>query len=419
LSLAVLLLTVLGSVAWAKPKVAILGLEVANSGGSDPKDAANAAKLTEELRKIPRGGVGKFDFAPNSNRELQDEKLMGNCDTEKPDCMSPIGTGLAADFLIYGRVERTIEKGKDGYRATIRILNVKAKKLETDKPVESFVPMGSLSSGEALEEWAQKTYAKVTGEKAPAPPDRPVEKGPGKLVVNSSVKDGAVLVGGAKKGRLEDGTFTLSLPEGSHEIAIEAPGHKRFEETITITSGKTKTVNAELVAIVDTKPPLPPSEGEGGGKRTGLRVLMWAALGAAAAGGAYWAYGYTKITDAEYKLCTGRYEKESRMDCLDPTAIQRIYPADQVADQVAATAAERTKWDDHGKKWGKQVNYVAIPVTLTGVALAVVGLVGGYVMSPSSGKEKQSAAGRRTRRELTVTPVISPDGGGATVRFDW
>ena len=63
----------LGSVAWAKPKVAILGLEASNSGVVEPKDAANAAKLTEELRAIPRGGVGKYDLAPNSNRELQDE----------------------------------------------------------------------------------------------------------------------------------------------------------------------------------------------------------------------------------------------------------------------------------------------------------------------------------------------------------
>jgi hypothetical protein len=33
--------------------------------------------------------------------------------------------------------------------------------------------------------------------------------------------------------------------------------------------------------------------------------------------------------------------------------------------------------------------------------------------------EKSTAMGKRKRRELTVTPVISPEGGGATVRFDW
>ena len=60
LSLAVLLLAALGSVAWAKPKVAVLGLEASNSGVVEPKDAANAAKLTEELRAIPRGGVGGY-----------------------------------------------------------------------------------------------------------------------------------------------------------------------------------------------------------------------------------------------------------------------------------------------------------------------------------------------------------------------
>jgi hypothetical protein len=32
---------------------------------------------------------------------------------------------------------------------------------------------------------------------------------------------------------------------------------------------------------------------------------------------------------------------------------------------------------------------------------------------------KTAGRGHRKRRELVVTPVVTRDGGGATLRFDW
>jgi hypothetical protein len=52
-------------------------------------------------------------------------------------------------------------------------------------------------------------------------------------------------------------------------------------------------------------------------------------------------------------------------------------------------------------------------------ALTVIGAWKGYFSKSDGEKRQVGAVGRRTRRELTVTPVISPSGGGATVRFDW
>jgi hypothetical protein len=50
-------------------------------------------------------------------------------------------------------------------------------------------------------------------------------------------------------------------------------------------------------------------------------------------------------------------------------------------------------------------------------------MLGSFFMAfvhDSSGTETRAAAsGRRKRRELAITPVVSPDGGGATLRFDW
>jgi hypothetical protein len=59
---------------------------------------------------------------------------------------------------------------------------------------------------------------------------------------------------------------------------------------------------------------------------------------------------------------------------------------------------------------------------VVGVASAAV--IGSFYMayvrdSGSSESTKTAGAGHRKRRELAVTPIVTPDGGGATLRFDW
>jgi hypothetical protein len=67
---------------------------------------------------------------------------------------------------------------------------------------------------------------------------------------------------------------------------------------------------------------------------------------------------------------------------------------------------------------GLTIGTAVAAVAMTG--LAVVSFYKGS--SGSSAKDQRRlATGRSTkpRRELTVTPVISAVGGGATLRFDW
>ena len=54
-----------------------------------------------------------------------------------------IGSGLGAEYLIYGRIEKSTEKGKDGYKAVIKILNVKDRKVEETS--ETFVSTSQLA----------------------------------------------------------------------------------------------------------------------------------------------------------------------------------------------------------------------------------------------------------------------------------
>ena len=63
--------------------------------------------------------------------------------------------------------------------------------------------------------------------------------------------------------------------------------------------------------------------------------------------------------------------------------------------------------------------FVAGAIGIASGVLAAGVLYFAYRSDGHSSSEKQSSIGRRNRRQLTVTPVISPSGGGASVRFDW
>jgi hypothetical protein len=395
LPLIALLLAAFGSVAWAKPKVAVLGLEVGNAGGGvvDPKDAESAKKLTDELRR----NTGRFDLAPNSNRELQDEKVMGGCDKEQAPCMAQIGDGLKAEYLVYGRIEKSSEKGQPGYKGTIRLLNVKDKKVE--ETWEGFIPQGQIGSSGSLRDWSQRVNARLAGEKAPVIPDR-VDRGPGKLVVKiANAKTGRVSVDGAVKGQLQDGTFTTSLSEGAHRIEIEAPDRKPYEDTVIITGGQTQTVAVELEEMIGSLPPPPPPPRGS----SGWRKVMWASVATGLAGGGVWIYGWRQIRDANAQLCG-----ETRTgQCKEVTK-----------EPAKSDPATRDELTNQGST-GRTLTIAGITVVSVSGALLLVSAWKGYIAKSGSEKRQVGAVGRRTRREMTVTPVISPDGAGATVRFDW
>ena len=85
----VLLALALGGVsgrAWAggKPPIAILGLEVYDNGsGIDPETTRAAKDLTEALRDRAKAGTGPYTPV-GGEKELIDEKLINNCDSEAP-----------------------------------------------------------------------------------------------------------------------------------------------------------------------------------------------------------------------------------------------------------------------------------------------------------------------------------------------
>lgn len=144
-----------GGSAWAgKPRLAVLGLEVVPgpSGAVDPAMTQLARDLTRDLRLRAQSEPGPYVLAPNSSKELTEEKLLMSCDSEATTCMAVIGAGLATDFLLYGHLER---KG-DVYRVSLKLLDVKTR---TSDVASEDMPVGGPSGTVA-----RTLYARLTGE---------------------------------------------------------------------------------------------------------------------------------------------------------------------------------------------------------------------------------------------------------------
>src|ERR1041384_1574025 len=121
------LLLGLGSRAWAgKPPIAILGLEVYDNGnGIDPDTTKAARDLTTALRDRAKAGTGPYAPVQGGEKELIDEKLLNNCDTEANTCMAAIGTELGAEVLMYGRIWMEKSGANPGiYKVSLKLLNV-------------------------------------------------------------------------------------------------------------------------------------------------------------------------------------------------------------------------------------------------------------------------------------------------------
>jgi tetratricopeptide (TPR) repeat protein len=98
-------------VATGKPKVAVLGLE-GWSGDAVPRELVDALRA--------RANTGSFVLAPDSAKELADEKVLHHCTDEESSCLAAIGRDLGADILVYGSMEST----RAGYPITITSFDV-------------------------------------------------------------------------------------------------------------------------------------------------------------------------------------------------------------------------------------------------------------------------------------------------------
>jgi PEGA domain-containing protein len=414
-----LLLLGLGGRAWAgKPPIAILGLEVYdNGGGIDPETTRAAKELTAALRDRAKAGTGPFTPV-QGEKELIDEKLLNNCDSEAATCMAAIGNGLGAELLMYGKIEKATQGGQPVYRVSIKLLSVPRKQL-TASTVET-LPVAD-ATGVRAQTYAKTWYAKLAGAGSG-----------GTLVVRANIDRGTVLVDDDLKGTLASGTITLtSVAEGRHTLAIEAStrDYQRYEAQVTIRAGETTTQSVTMVPmprkLADMQPQgtiaregtvtQPPPKGN-----IWKPVFYGTAVGAAAAGG-FTLFEYLeerhnagKINpNGTFNSMFGGSSKQVDQGKCDSTDVKNFadaHPTGMDADDVKAFNAACSNF-----------KYVKIGWVVTGVlgAATIGSFIMAYLRDSSPQTEKVTDRGHRKHRQLVVTPIATPQGGGATLRFDW
>jgi hypothetical protein len=383
----VLLLVGWGTKAWAgKPPIAILGLEVYDNGtGIDPETTKAARDVTAALRERARVPSGPYALVLGGDKELIDEKLLNNCDSEAPACMATIGSELGAELLMYGKIEKAAQNGQTIYKVSIKLLNVGRKQLASST-VET-IPTAE-ASGVRVSTHAKTWYSKLAT----------VSVGGGSVTVRANIDRGTVLLDDDVKGNLASGMVTFGgLPEGRHTLAIEAKDYQRYETAITIRNGETLQHSATLIELPKkglvraTEPPIS-IEGTIAAKPRSnpWKPVFYGAVVLDAGAIGYTIYQWRKAVDAAPA-------STSDADCngtINDAALKRAC--------------------DHNEK--NKIGFVVSSV----LGAAVVGSFFMAFVRHSGDRETKSATGRhRKRREIAITPIVTPDGGGATLRVDW
>ena len=414
-----LLLLGLGSRAWAgKPPIAILGLEVYdNGGGIDPETTKAAKELTAALRDRAKAGTGPFTPV-QGEKELIDEKLLNNCDSEAATCMATIGSGLGAEVLMYGKIEKATQSGQGVYKVSIKLLSVTRKQL-TASTVET-LPVAD-ATGVRAQTYAKTWYAKLAGAGSG-----------GTLVVRANIDRGTVLLDEEVKGTLASGTLTLTgVPEGRHALAVEGNGGvQRYEAQITVRSGETTTQNVTMVAmpkkLADMHPretitregtvgqqPPPPSNV--------WKPVFYGTTVATAGGVGFSLFELFKGRSNGNVPGTGHFVQT--VGDLDATG-KRSIDSSKCGSQSVADFARDNPMDTDVRRFNDACNnlkYQKIGWVVSGAlgAAVIASFYMAYIRDSGGVESSKTAAGHRKRRELVVTPVVTPDGGGATLRFDW
>jgi hypothetical protein len=390
-----------------KQSIGILGLEVEGSAPT-AADTSVARELTNALRKranVPSNN--NYTLASGADKELFDEKLVKNCDSEAPSCMAAIGNDLNVDALMYGK----IQKEGQNYVVTIKLLDVKTKppKLEKsliNEPIAIADTIGPTASNK-IQVWAKTVYAKLTGATTT-----------GTLIVKVSNADrGTLLVNGDPRGNINDGTGQLTLDEGKAKIAVESEGFHRWEQDVTVRAGETTTVPVKLDKIEvsgtvgldkkddhkDDKKDDQVDKGKGSSTARTWKGVFVGALVLGVAGGGVILYGSNDINSVQKQLCEGgAYKTTPPVSCTPGTPLM---PSDV------------TRLNDQGDR-DRLLTFVGGGFAAVGGGLAILAFYEGWVAKHDDGSPEHASNGRRVHRDrFVVKPIVSPTTGGATSRY--
>lgn len=395
-----------GAEAQKKQKIAILGLEVIDESGEgiDASTTDLANTITQALRERPGKMTAPFQIAPNSTKDLLEMKLLSNCSDEAESCMAGIGKELGADLLLYGK----IEKLRDGYQVTLTRLDVSAKSKQA--------LTAKLSSGEAVkkdlvDKWCTKHYIRIMG--------LPEE---GTLVLTANVDSGTVFVDRDSKGTLVDGKARIKgLKAGKREVAVEAPGHKRYTEEVEIEIGGTVRISAQLEvgAMVRPDGPEGPTDSSPGRPGGVFRIATWGLAAAALGSGVVWGWSYKTILDNEKILEEPGVDDDSFFTVNGDDRAVNCQAVQDSSDMTGSIVRLRDACD--AGEDAASLSTLGVAGTVVFGAAAIASFYLGYIASGSSSSSSERAARSKKPGEtiVEVAPVVTPNYAGGAVRIEF
>lgn len=388
------------SAAIAKPTIAVLGLEViSESEGALDETATQVAKdLTSALRRRAALGRGKYQLAPNSQKDLLELKLLSDCADENRDCMSAIGRELGAQRLLYGRIERQAS----GYQISLKLLNVTTRTME--RTTSDIFTAAILKDG--TDELGRRLYNQLTG-------------GPetGGLNIVTNAAGGTVFIDGRPRTSLSAGRAAVEdLNEGRHTLVIEADGHERYVGAITVIPGETQDVSVRLTASAT-----PPADDRRPGGIS--RVMFWSTLTIAGASGAAFAITGLQVQgkleeDKDAALMKlGNEDKiwfgENADACREAEAMHRENPKDNL--KLVIDTCEK------GRSRALLAN-IFLGTSVTAALAASYFFYKGYVATSRTRRDELSRQPRRSRKRqarLDLSPSLAPGVIGADLRIEF
>lgn len=398
----------------AKPKVAVLGLEVLDK--TNAKASIDAARqLTEGLRLAAKTS-GPFEVADNSQREFLDEKIINQCESEQRDCLLKIAGNFGASSLVYGKLQLT--ENKKSFQVTVFLLSSDK---GAAKPAITSVPV--TASPQDLQTAGKKIYNELVGVVSV-----------GSIAIKAKTSKGAVYINGEMRGQLVDGEFKATqLADGEYKVRITADGFKKWEETIKVKAGQISVVEPDLQA--EAKAPVEEPEDKGsrpvssgtkgdqfkleerentvshsGGGRTGWKVVAIGGAVAVVGGLAFDAYSYTKQEDELSKISEVGYQGGGSgffaSTCKPLNSQGGSLMGEDLKHFNNACDHTRNMW-------------IGGTIAGVGAVAAAVGFYMGYIRSDESDSRSATTVKRARKPRFAVTPVMSPDGAGATFRLDF
>lgn len=379
--------------AGGKQSVAVLGLEV--KGDVDQPSIDAGKELTKQLRDRVNAGTSKYTMAGGSNKEYIDEKMI-LCNTETPACLTQIAGDVNAQVIIFGTLTH---KGSD-YTIKLSLFDTASQKL-TPGPVER-VQISQLGQGTQSQTLARKLYAEVSGESS-------------SVTVTLRVKgseSGSVRVDGKLVGSYTSGQAIVTIAEGKVKIALEPneKGLQRYENEITV-AGPEMTKDIKI----DAMPNKDPGDGSNTGPGNTDPTHEYGGTVSQGEAGAGWrkTVVVTAVATGVLGVGFGVSYAELRSTGQNPDGSYG-----KNCSKMGNTVTGPGQCSN-GALWNDLTYATGIGAGVTG-AIMLVAIYKGYISKGDPVSKEHADNGHRKKRDrFVVTPVVTPDGAGATVRLDW